>query len=228
MRCGQAARVRVGADGQPAEFETDVGPARLLAWLAHARVAMASGSPGVAIASCAGCGSPIAVSSREPVSLPCPHCTEPVRGPGAEVLVDQWTEPWAHVHSHALDLDYRLVQLEDARGIAAGCAACGAPSAPGNPSNRCATCGAVTWLARGSGRVQLAVRIDGIRDGKPYQVVLPIVQGEATLRADAARGTQSRSSRSLLGVTGVGCASAIALVVVLVVVVWILAHFSHC
>ena len=86
----------------------------------------------------------------------------------------------------------------------------------------------MTWLARGSGRVQLAVRIDGIRDGKPYQVVLPIVQGEATLRADAARGTQSRSSRSLLGVTGVGCASAIALLVVLVVVVWIVAHFSHC
>src|ERR1700722_174928 len=130
MRCGQAARVRVGADGQPAEFETNVGPARLLAWLAHARVAMASGSPGVAIASCPGCGSPIAVSSREPVSLPCPHCTEPVQGPGAEVLVDQWTEPWAHVHSHALDLDYRLVQLEDARGIAAARGAWGAPPAP--------------------------------------------------------------------------------------------------
>ena len=57
---------------------------------------------------------------------------------------------------------------------------------------------------------------------------MSIVQGEALLRADAVKGTAGRSGSSLLGATGLGCASAIAVVVLLVLGVWIAAHFAHC
>jgi hypothetical protein len=158
-----------------------------------------------------------------------------VQGPAAEVLVDQWTEPFAHVTGGDLDVEYRLVALEDTRGVSAGCAACGSatPISPEGTTgaDRCGVCGAVTWLSPripGTGRLQLGVRIDGIRRSLPFKALLPIVTGEATLRADAARGASSRSGSSLLGVTGVGCATALALCVLAAVGIAIAAHMVHC
>jgi hypothetical protein len=168
------------------------------------------------------------LSAREPVSLPCPHCGEPAAGPAAAVLVDQWTEPWARLEGGGLQLEYRLVALEDTTGLSAGCAACGAPTPAGDPAMRCAHCGAVTWVARETGRVQLGVRVDGVRDGRPFKMVAPIAQGEGMLRADAARATQGRSGSSLLGATGIGCAAVIALAIALVLGIGIAVHFAHC
>jgi hypothetical protein len=227
-RCGNPAQVRIAADGQPQDFDTAFSPPRLLEWFAYARGAMAAGIPGVAMGACASCGAPLAVSSRDPVSLPCPHCSEPVTGTTGSVLVDQWTEPWTRVAGGALDVEYRLVLLEDARGVAAGCPACAAPTPANEPSSRCATCGATTWVPRGEGRVQLAVRVDGTRNGQPYRALVPIVMGEALLRGDAVRGVGARSGSSLLGFTGIGCASALAVATLVVVGVWIAIHFSHC
>ena len=70
------------------------------------------GIPGIALGGCGACGSPLVVSSREPVSLPCPHCGEAVQGTTAECLVDQWTEPWARVEGGGIELEYRLAILE--------------------------------------------------------------------------------------------------------------------
>jgi hypothetical protein len=223
-----AAEVRVAADGQPTDFDPSFTPTRLMGWLASARVAMASGTPGIAVGACAGCGSPLVVSSREPVSLPCPHCGEPVQGSGADCLVDQWTEPWTKVEGGGLELEYRLVLVEDRSGLSAGCAVCGGPTPPGDPSMVCARCGSVAWVERGNARVQLGVRIDGMRDERPFKSMVPIVQGESLLRADAVRGTTGRSGSSLLGATGLGCATAIAALVLLALGIGIAAHFAHC
>ncbi|HEY8038377.1 MAG TPA: hypothetical protein VIF15_01230 [Polyangiaceae bacterium] len=227
-RCGAATQVRVAADGQPADLDPAFGAPRLMAWLGSARVAMASGMPGVALGACGACGSPLVVSSRQPVALPCPHCGEAVQGTAADVLVDQWTEPWARAEGGGIDLEYRLVAVEDRTGLSAGCASCGALTPPNDPSSTCGRCGAVTWVAREGGRVQLGVRVDGTRDGKPFKMLVPIVQGEGMLRGDAMRGTSGRSGSSLLGATGIGCATAIAAVLGIVLGVWILVHFSHC
>jgi hypothetical protein len=220
--------VQVAADGQPAGFDPTFSPARLLEWLGHARGALASGALGVALGSCDGCGSPLLLSSRQEMTLPCPHCAEPVKGPAARVLVDQWTEPWTRVEGGGVDVEYRLVVLEGARGTSVGCAACSAPTPAGDPAMRCAACGAVAWIEREGGRVQLGVRVDGTRDGKPYKAVVPIVQGESMLSAEARRGAGARSNSSLLGVTGVGCASIVAAFVLLTVAISMLVHFSHC
>ena len=134
-RCGVAATVQVAADGQPADFDPAFAPTRLMAWLASARVAMASGSPGIALGACSKCASPLVVSSREPVSLPCPHCGDVVQGPGAERLVDQWTEPWTKVEGGGLELEYRLAVVEAKTGLSAGCAVCGGPT-PATPGPR--------------------------------------------------------------------------------------------
>jgi hypothetical protein len=226
-RCGLAARVRVTADGQPADFDPALSPARLLEWLAYARLAMASGTPGIALGACAGCHAPLAISSRETVTLPCPHCGEAAGGTSAEVLVDQWTEPWTHLTGGTLDVEYRLALLEDARGVSAGCPACATPTPATDPSSRCPSCGAVTWVQRGDGRVQLAARITGTRAGRPFNALVPIVSAEGMLRADATRSTGARSGSSLLGVTGVGCASAIALAILLAIAIGIAAHFAR-
>jgi hypothetical protein len=220
--------VRVAADGQPADFDPAVGPPRLMAWLASARVAMASGAPGIALGACTHCGTPLVVSAREPVSLPCPHCGEVVHGSGAERLVDQWTEPWAKVEGGGLDLEYRLAVVEARTGLSVGCAACGTPTPASDPSMACARCGSVTWIERNGGRMQLGVRVDGVRDKRPFQALVSIVQGEALLRADALQGTMGRSGGSLLGATGIGCASAVALVVLLALGIGIAAHFASC
>jgi hypothetical protein len=235
-RCGLATAVHVAADGQPADFDPAFAPTRLLAWLASARLAMASGSPGIALGACSACGTPLAVSSRDPVSLPCPHCGDVVQGPGAERLVDQWTEPWTKVEGGGLDLEYRLAVVEAKTGLSAGCAVCGGPTPATDlqprdyrdASPRCARCGSVTWVERSGELMQLGVRVDGLRDKRPFKVLVSIVQGEALLRADAMRGTTGRSGSSLLGATGLGCATAIAVVVLLVLGVWIAAHFAHC
>ncbi len=227
-RCGREKVVQVAADGQPAGFDPTFSAARLLEWLAYARGAMASGALGVALGASDGCGSPLLLSSRQEVALPCPHCAEPVKGPAARVLVDQWTEPWTRIEGGGVDVEYRLVVLEGARGTSVGCPACGAPTPAVDPAMRCAACGAVTWVEREGGRVQLGVRVDGTRDGKPYKAVVPIVQGESMLSAEARRGAGARSSSSLLGITGVGCASLVAAFVFLVVAIAMLVHFSHC
>ena len=227
-RCGREKAVQVAADGQPAGFDPTFSPARLLEWLAYARGAMASGALGVALGACDGCGSPLLLSSRQEMTLPCPHCAEPVKGAAARVLVDQWPEPWTRIEGGGVDVEYRLVVLEGARGTSIGCAACGAPTPAADAAMRCAACGAVTWVEREGGRVQLGVRVDGTRDGKPYKAVVPIVQGESMLSAEARRGAGARSSSSLLGVTGVGCASLVAAFVFLVVAIAMVVHFSHC
>jgi hypothetical protein len=227
-RCGREKAVQVAADGQPAGFDPTFSAARLLEWLAYARGAMASGALGVALGACDGCGSPLLLSSRQELTLPCPHCAEPVKGPAARVLVDQWTEPWARIEGGGVDVEYRLVVLEGSRGTSVGCAACGAPTPPpGDAAARCKACGAATWIAREGGPVQLGVRVDGTRDGKPYKAVVPIVQGESMLSADARRVAGARSSSSLLAVTGVGCASLVAAFVLLAVAILMVVHF-HC
>ncbi len=230
-RCGLGNQVQVAADGQPAGFEPSFGPAQLTEWLVYARSAMASGALGVALGACSACRAPLALSSGQLVSLPCPHCGEAVTGPAATALVDQWTEPWAHVSGGNADVEYRLVMLEDTRGVSAGCAACGSPTPPADPSSRCATCGAFSWLAprtEGGGRIQLGVRVDGTRNGLPFKAIVPVVTGEGMLRADAAHGTSARSGTSLVNVTAVGCASALALAVLAAVAIAIAAHLAHC
>jgi hypothetical protein len=227
-RCGLANTVQIGADGQPAGLDPAFSPGRLASWLAAARVAMSSGTPGVALGACSACASPLVVSSRDPVSLPCPHCAQPVTGTFAERVVDQWTEPWARVEGGGLDLEYRLAMLEARHGLTAGCATCGDATPAGDPAARCPRCGSVTWITREGGRVQLGVRIDGTRDDRPFNALVSIVQGESLLQADQRRGTSGRSGRSLLGATGLGCASAVAVVVLIVLGVWIAVHFAHC
>jgi hypothetical protein len=227
-RCGASTQVRMSADGQPADLDTTFAEMRLLGWLGAARYAMASGHPGVAVGCCGACSSPLVVSSRQPVSLPCPHCGEAVQGPAGEVLVDQWTEPWTRVEGGGLSLEYRLVALQDQAGVSAGCSVCGATTPADDPSSVCAQCGSVTWVARGEGRMQLGVRVDGVRGDKPFKTLLPISQGEAMLRADAVRGTSGRSGSSLLGATGVGCAAAVAVVLLVVLGIWMAVHFAHC
>ncbi len=227
-RCGLAATVPVAGDGQPTDFDPAFTPSRLMGWLASARVAMASGSPGIALGACSGCGSPLVVSSREPLSLPCPHCGEAGPAPGADVLVDQWTEPWTQVEGGGLQLEYRLAVIEAKSGLSAGCAVCGGPTPANDASTTCPRCGSVTWVERNGDRMQLGVRIDGVRDQRPFKVLVSIVQGESLLRADSMRGTTGRSGSSMLSATGIGCATAIAVVVLLVLGVWIAAHFAHC
>jgi hypothetical protein len=224
-RCARVGSVRVAADGQPVDFDPAFSASRLAAWLASARVAMGSGTLGLALGACAGCGSPLVVSSHEAVSLPCPHCGETVRGLAAERLIDQWTEPWAKIEGGGLELEYRLAVVEDGT---AGCAVCGTATPAGDPSMMCARCGSAAWAEGAGGRMQLGVRIDGIRDKRPFQGVVSIVQGEALLRADALRGRKGRSGSSLLGATGIGCASAIAVVVLLALGIAIALHFAHC
>jgi len=227
-RCGASTQVRISGDGQPVDLDTTFSEMRLVGWLGAARFAMASGHLGVAVGCCGACGSPLVVSSQQPVSLPCPHCGEATQGAAAEVLLDQWTEPWTRVEGGGMNLEYRLVALPDQAGVSAGCAVCGAATPATDPSSVCAQCGSATWVARGEGRLQLAVRVDGTRADKPFKMLLPIAQGEAMLRADAVRGTSGRSGSSLLGATGVGCAAAVAAIVLLVLGIWMTVHFSHC
>jgi hypothetical protein len=218
--------VRVAADGQPADLDPAFTAPRLLAWMGAARVAMASGSPGIAVGACTACGTPLVVSSREPVSLPCPHCGEVAQGTAAERLVDQWTEPWARVEGGGLQLEYRLAVVEDKTGLSAGCPVCGVPTPATDPRSQCAQCGAVTWVPRDGGRVQLGVRVDGVRDGRPFKSLLPILLGETMLRADAMKGTTGRSGSSLLGATGLGCAAVLG-VILLVALGIAIAYYTH-
>jgi hypothetical protein len=219
-RCALPNTVPFTADGQPADFDAAFPAMRLAMWFGAARLAMASGTPGVAVGVCSQCASPLLVSSRDPVSLPCPHCKEPHAGAAADVLVDQWPEPWARVEGGGIDLEYRLALLDDA-GVTAGCAACGAPTPGDDPATRCRRCNAVTWVERAEGaegrarRVQLGVRINGVRGDRPFNVVVPIAQGEAMLRSDASLGSSDRSGKNVLGFTGVGCAIAVALFLLL-------------
>ncbi len=226
-RCNQChgeAPVSFAADGQPASFETMFAPAKLAAWFSAARAAMANGTPGVALGACARCAAPLIFSSREKISLPCPHCQTPVEGEARAVLVDQWPEPWAKVEGGGLSLEYRLASVEDSTGLTAGCAACGLATPANDPATRCRRCNAVTWVDRGGRRMQLGVRVDGTRAGQPFKALVPICQGEQMLRRDAAMGASAESGKSLLGVTGVGCAVGTAIVIVpiaIAIVYWL-------
>ncbi len=221
----------MAADGQPDDFDAAFTVPALLRWMVAARAAMAAGSPGVAVGACERCRAPLLLSSREPVALPCPHCAEPVTGGAAETLVDQWTEPWARVEGSGASLEYRLAVVDDRGGATAGCAACGLPTAARDPSMRCGRCGAATWVTRverggATRRVQLGVRIDGARAGRPVHRLVSVAEGEVTLRRDGALGTAAESGRSLLGLTGIGCAIAIGLAVLMAFAVTIAIYFA--
>jgi hypothetical protein len=159
------------------------------------------------------------ISSRETISLPCPHCAKRVEGDSLAVLVDQWPEAWAKVEGAGLSLEFRLAIVSEASGLSAGCATCGLPTPREDRGMRCRRCGAVTWVHRaGDERVQLGVRVDGTRAGHSFKALVPICQGEQMLRRDAAVGASSESNKSLLGVTAVGCAIAAAVVLVPIVI----------
>jgi hypothetical protein len=221
--CGFEGPLPFAADGQPAQFDAAFTPNRLAQWFAAARVAMARGAPGIAVGHCARCQAPLVVSSKTPVRLPCPHCQVPVEGLATDVLVDQWCEPWARASGEGVDLEYRLALVEDGAGQVAGCAHCGLPSPPGEPGNQCKRCRSVVWVTRGPDpdvppgqgwRVQLGVRVNGTRFGRPFAALVPIVQGEHMLRVDAAIGSSSESGKSLLGLTGIGCAIAVTVTMI--------------
>jgi hypothetical protein len=132
--------------------------------------------------------------------------------------VDQWPEPWSKVEGGGLSLEYRLAVVDDSTGVTAGCPACGFATPANDPAMRCRRCNAVTWVVRDGGRrMQIGVRIDGTRAGQPFKTLAPICRGEQMLRTDAAVGAQAESGKSLLGVTGVGCAIAAALFVIPIV-----------
>lgn len=228
--CGTPHTVPFAADGQPAESDAAFPPERLARWIESARASMARGAVGIALGPCGRCGSALVLSSRAPLRLPCPHCQVPVEGPAGALLVDQWPEPFSKVDAGPdHQMEYRLVVL-DARGEqAAGCAACGQPTPPADPSMTCRRCRAVIWVERdgppedpGTHRVQLGLRADGLRAGRPFKELLSLAQGAVRFRADAAHGRSARSGTSLLGVTGIGCAVAIALMVLFAVTVAIL------
>jgi hypothetical protein len=211
-RCGTTSEVAVAADGGPAAFDVAFTPSKLVAWFGAARLAMADGAPGVAVGACSACARPLTVADDAPVALPCPHCSEPVTGRAADVLVDQWGEPWTKVEGGGIDLEYRLALFDDKAGMTAGCATCGAPTPPDDPALRCAGCGAAAWAARPAGlRTQLGARINGTRGATPFNAVVPIGHAEAMLRRDAALGSNDRAGGALLGLTGVGCAIVVGL-----------------
>jgi hypothetical protein len=231
--CGRQTSLVFAADGQPVDFDAAFPPHRLLAWMGAARRAMASGMPGVAVGSCKACGMPLVISSKQPVTLPCPHCQNMLKGPAEKLLVDQWPEPWSKIETGGLSLEYRLAWVDDATAITAGCAGCGAPTAADDPSMQCARCRSVTWVERESDeeggpkrRAQLGVRVNGMRQDRPYNVILSIPQGEATLRSDNVMGSSASSSSSLIGVTGIGCAIAVAGSVLFTLIIFIIVHFS--
>jgi hypothetical protein len=56
--CGTHAMLSFAADGQPADFDASFSPGRLLRWFTAARLAMASGTPGVAVGACPRCDAP--------------------------------------------------------------------------------------------------------------------------------------------------------------------------
>ena len=220
--------VTISADGQPALFDVAFTPARLLQWIRAARAAMMRGAPGVAIGACSRCASPLVLSSKADLALPCPHCKEPVRGTAAALLVDQWPEPWAHVASAAMSLEYRVTSIDDNTEPTAGCPGCGAPTPREDPSNVCRRCGVCIWVTReadldGDGapekrRMQLGVRVDGTRQELPANAVVSLAQGEAMLRQDSALAAASESGASLTNIVGIGCAIAAALTILGIIV----------
>lgn len=204
-------------------------------WMQAARRAMASGMPGVAVGCCSGCSMPLVISSKQPVTLPCPHCKNVVQGPAEKLLVDQWPEPWSEIETGGLSLEYRLAWVDDSTAITAGCPGCGAPTAADDPSMQCPRCRSVTWVDREiedddqkitKRRMQLGVRVNGNRQNRPYNVILSIPQGEATLRSDNVMSSSASSSSSLFGVFGIGCAVALALTVFMGIGIALLVHFK--
>jgi len=233
--CGRQTSLHFAADGQPVDFDAAFPPHRLMLWMQAARRAMASGMPGVAVGCCSGCSMPLVISSKQPVTLPCPHCKNVVQGPAEKLLVDQWPEPWSKIETGGLSLEYRLAWVDDSTAITAGCPGCGAPTAADDPSTQCPRCRSVTWVDREienddhelvNRRMQLGVRVNGNRQNRPYNVILSIPQGEATLRSDNVMSSSASSSSSLAGVFGIGCAVALALTVLMSIGIALLVHFK--
>ncbi len=111
--CGWGSNVAVGADGQPTELVPAFATGRLLEWFAYARDRLARGALGVALGICPRCRAPLTLSPDQPLSLPCPHCKAPRAGSAADLLVNQWTEPWAKVEGADMDLEYRLATMDE-------------------------------------------------------------------------------------------------------------------
>lgn len=220
--CGTQATLEYGADGMPRNFEPSFSAPRFAKWLAAARRAMASGMPGIACGACPRCDQPLVTSSKQAVSLPCPHCKKPVEGPAEQVLADQWIEPWCKVEGGQIDLEYRLAWVDDEVGMTLGCPGCGSPVHPADPATQCVRCGATTWVQRNGRRMMLVMRVDGMRHGKPIKVTMSLPQGEAALRSDQMLGASGDSGSSLLGVTGIGCAIAFAVTVLFIVITIVL------
>lgn len=235
IACGRPCQLSFAADGQPADFNAAFGAQRLLRWFNAARRAMMTGTPGVAVGACPTCDWPLVVSSKTPISLPCPHCKHPVAGSAEDVLVDQWCEPWARVEGGGLSMEYRLAWVDDSTGVTAGCANCGTPSPADDPSMQCRRCGSTAWVTRKAPkasddepaketRQQLGTRLDGTRNDRPYRGLLSIAQGEAALRSDMVTGGgASGAGTGTMSVLGLGCAIALALTLVAVLAIWIFA-----
>lgn len=234
MQCRLTNVVTVGADGQPALFDVAFTPARLLQWVRAARSVMMNGQPGVAVGACSRCAAPLVLSSRAPLELPCPHCREPVRGTAAQLLVDQWPEPWTRVEGGGISLEYRVASIDDTTEPTAGCAGCGAPTPREDPSNRCRRCGACIWVERetdfdGDGvvekrRMQLGLRIDGTRQDRPADALLSLAQGEAMLRSDNAHGSSASSSSWIGSYFAIGCAGLVGITILIIVAVKACGH----
>ncbi|MEI7891787.1 MAG: hypothetical protein WCI05_01775 [Myxococcales bacterium] len=226
-RCATSVSITLAADGQPVDCGVAFSATRPVHGCSAARGAMASGTPGVAVGACRRCQTAVVVPPSQPVTLLCPHCREPRPGPAADMLLDLWPEPWCRIEGANLDIEYRLVLLDAARGVAVGCAACGAPTPPDHPSSTCSRCRAVTWVVRPDrSRVQLAVKVDGTREGRPFKALVPVLQGEMMLRQDTSFGLRVGSGSSVLGMTGLGCALALALAIMCAAGIGFAIYFS--
>lgn len=216
----------MAGDGHPTNFESLFTAERLMRWFACARAGLAQGHPGIAVGICSHCATPLVVSSKTTIVLPCPSCGHRQEGVSEDLLVDQWTEPWARVEGGSLDLEYRLAVTDLDKSSPVGCPQCGTPTPPKDAGALCGRCGATAWIVRRDERLQLGVRVDGTRHGRPFRAFVPIVTGEHMLRGDTVTGRAASSGSSLLTWSGIGCAAAIALSVLGGIGVWAAVYFS--
>ena len=201
----------MAADGQSPDFDAGFEPPTLLSWFVAARAAMMAGRTGIAVGACSRCTAPLTVSRRLRVQIPCPHCATLRDGPAGEILFDQWTEPWtAAAKTDQFQIEYRLKWQDAEEG--GGCPGCGLIVSPG--ARNCGRCGSNLWISEeGLPKRQLAVLMEGTRNGQPVRTVMSLPAGIRALQADATLGaaasTKGVVSRTLL----LGCGGLLALTV---------------